>query len=932
MASPILSTKLFIPATRPELVPRQHLIKNLNDGLYRKLTLISAPAGFGKTTLVIEWLHSRVSDASPDHIAWLSLDEADNESTRFLMYFIAALNQTGGDGNLGTGVIAMLQSPQPPPIEAVLTLLINEIAVLPDKIIFILDDYHSIHAQPIHDALSFVLENQPQNLHMVITTREDPLLPLSRLRTRSQLTELRAADLRFDLDEATKFLNEVMGLKLSAKDVAALEKRTEGWIAGLQLAAISLQGQTDSSSMIQSFTGSNRLVLDYLVEEVLNQQSQKLRDFLLQTAILDRMTGPLCDAITGQEDGQETLEMLDRANLFIISLDNDHRWYRYHHLFADFLRQSRHHIGVSKTGNDKNNWAAYHMRASQWFEEHDMQAEAFQHAVAADDFERASRLAEGDGMPLHFRGVVTPLLDWLETLPTDVLDGRPSLWVIYASVLLIAGQPTNVEQKIQAADIALEAIELDAEYRNWIGLLASTRAALSALVIFGQSSNQEEKLQAAEAALQESEMEDVSPDLVGLITPMGVNVGFDQKLIEIIIAQSRRALEYAHPNNLITRVSSTWMLGLAYQLLGDRGAACQAYAEVITKSQTLGNNPLTIAAAIGLGQVQEADGQLYQAAEGYRRALQWVNDLPMPVACEAHLGLARIHYQWNDLDTAEVHGQQSAQLSQQIDIAGRYVLSELFLARLAFAQGELTKSAEILQQAEQLVRQHNLVEYMFLIAAEKIQGFLQQGDIVAAAELAKVNSIPISQAQVFLAQYDPSNALKVLDRHLQIMDARSSQDEWVRCKALQAVTLHALGNIDEAMNLLADALVRAEPGGYIRIFVDEGAQMQHLLNEALQQGISTHFVRQLLVAFRAPPSKLPTGNAQLPEPLSQRELEVLQLMAEGMTNPEIAEQLYLTLNTVKAHSRNIYGKLDVHNRTQAITKAQLLGLLPPMSD
>ncbi|MCJ7700644.1 MAG: AAA family ATPase [Anaerolineales bacterium] len=393
MTSPILVTKLFIPATRPELVPRPHLIERLRKGLHRKLTLISAPAGFGKTTLVTELLSSLQGESQKENpienrIAWLSLDEGDNDLTRFLTYFIAALNQIEEiEATFGEESLTMLQSPQPPSAEAVLTLLINEIAAISDRIIFVLDDFHLIDIQPVYDALNFLLENTPPQMHLVIATREDPPLPLARLRARSQLTELRAADLRFNSSEAAEFLNQVMGLNLSTEDIAALETRTEGWIAGLQLAAISLQGHKDTTSLIKSFTGSHRLVLDYLIEEVLNQQPQNVQNFLLQTAILERLTGSLCDAITGQQNGRTTLEMLDRANLFIVPLDNERRWYRYHHLFAELLQQ-RSKITHPNLIND------LHSKAVIWYETNGYFPEAIHHALASDDVKTATRLIE----------------------------------------------------------------------------------------------------------------------------------------------------------------------------------------------------------------------------------------------------------------------------------------------------------------------------------------------------------------------------------------------------------------------------------------------------------------------------------------------------------------------------------------------------------
>src|SRR5713101_1401796 len=400
------------------------------------------PAGFGKTTLVSAWV------AGCDRqVAWLSLDKGDNDPTRFLTYLVAALQTIAA--NVGEGVLGMLQSPQPPPLEAILTALLNNLATIRHHFVLVLDDYHMIDAKPVDQALTFLLDHLPPHMHLVIATRENPPLPLVRLRVRDHLTELRVTDLRFTPSEATAFLNQMMGLGLSAEDIALLSRRTEGWIAGLQLAAISLQGQQDATSFIVSFTGSHHFVLDYLLEEVLQQQSERVQTFLLRTSILDRFCGSLCDAVLMDPSvsGQESLEYLEHANLFIVPLDNERRWYRYHHLFADLLRLRLHQSIASSPAEAQSQVNELHLRASLWYEDHDLEIEAFQHAVAAHDVERAARLVEGKGMPLHFRGAVTPVLHWLESLPKTALNARPSLWVMYASALTMTGILSGVEEK-----------------------------------------------------------------------------------------------------------------------------------------------------------------------------------------------------------------------------------------------------------------------------------------------------------------------------------------------------------------------------------------------------------------------------------------------------------------------------------------------------
>ncbi|MEJ2100015.1 MAG: AAA family ATPase [Desulfobacterales bacterium] len=464
----LLATKLFIPPTRPELVLRQRLIEQLNAGLYlnqgfgRKLTLISAPAGYGKTTLVSEWVDQMRLDGANDkqdlpRIAWFSLDEGDSDPARFLTYFIAALNQ--GEAPLGEDALGMLQSPQPLRTEAILTSLINEIVAASDSILLVLDDYHSIDSSQIDEALTFLLERLPPSMHLALATRQDPLLPLSRLRARGQLIELRAADLRFTPFEAAEFLNQTMGLNLSTEDIAALETRTEGWIAGLQLAAISLQGRTDTSKLIQSFTGSHRLVLDYLIEDVLYQQSQKVQNFLLQTAILDRLSGSLCDALTGQNNSQAILETLERANLFVVPLDNERRWYRYHHLFADVLK-------ARLRAQQPNQVPSLHQRASEWYEQKDQPSDAIRHALAAQDFERAASLAELAWPAWRESFYALTWLGWVKSLPEEVVRARPVLNLAYAMAFLNAGKLEEAEIKLKDVERWQEAIVGSGEYKR----------------------------------------------------------------------------------------------------------------------------------------------------------------------------------------------------------------------------------------------------------------------------------------------------------------------------------------------------------------------------------------------------------------------------------------------------------------------------------
>ncbi|MCB8947870.1 MAG: LuxR family transcriptional regulator [Ardenticatenaceae bacterium] len=748
MSTAVLTTKLHLPPPPPNAVVRQRLLAQLNSGLAaRKLTLVSAPAGFGKSTLLSSWLHQ-----APFAIAWLSLDEDDNDPARFLLYLIAAL-QTAVP-HFGQHLMPILQTPQPPPSQAVLTPLLNELTQLPEPIVLVLDDYHLIEAPPVDEALTFLLKHLPPPLHLVMATREDPNLPLARLRARGQLSELRAADLRFTPAEASQFINQSMGLTLSDSQITALAARTEGWATGLQLAAIALQSPlaqqapTDTDQFIAAFTGSHRFVLDYLVEEVLSQLPAETEQFLLQTAVLERLCGPLCDALLDDvppgSSGQR-LHQLEQANLFLIPLDGERYWYRYHHLFAELLRQRLHqNAGVTMT--------ALHRRATDWYEANGLEIDAFHHAAAAGDIERAARLLEGGGMPLLFRGAVTPALNWLRRLPTAVLDQHPVLWVIYASALLFVGQITDAAQKVDAA----------------------------------------------EAALSHAEPNDTSRDLIGHVASIQATLAVSQHNAAAIIAHSERALAHLNPDNLPVRTATIWTLGVAHRLQGNLTAASQAFNQAIAASQQIGHFIIHIMATIGLAQVQQAEKKLTLAAETYHRALAIIGDALLPIAGEAHLGLAQICYEQNDLAAAEGYINQAIPLARQIIATDRYAVCQMVAARIKLAAGDAQSAAAALAAAEQFI-QDNGFNYL-LPEITAVKTLLQQQDAPATAK-------------------------------------------------------------------------------------------------------------------------------PLEDPLSPRELEVLQLIAEGLSNQEIGEKLFLSLNTVKGHNRRIFAKLQVQRRTEAMALARELGLL-----
>ncbi len=883
MAAPILATKLFIPPPRPGVVPRPRLVERLNECLARgcRLTLISAPAGFGKTTLVSEWIANCMMP-----VAWLSLDERDYDPARFITYLVKALQTI--QAGIGEALLPALQSPEPLQIETILTTLLNEISTIPGNFLLVLDDYHSIDSQPVDQSLAFLIEHQPSQMHLLIATREDPGLPLARMRARGQCTELRAADLRFTPAEAAEFLNRVMGLDLSEADIAALEARTEGWIAGLQMAALSIQSNKDTTGFIQSFTGSHRFVMDYLLEEVLHQQPESIQAFLLRTSVLERLCGPLCDAVLLDPSipGQTTLEYLERANLFIVPQDNERRWYRYHHLFGDLLRKR---LGQTLT---TSGIAELHIHASEWYENNDLMLEAFRHAAAANDIERAVRLMESKEMPVHLRGTASAILSWLESLPKTLLDARPALWWKQAAMLLIIGQPEGVEEKLQA----IEAV------------LAST-------------------------GLPGAEMNESSRDLIGKIAAARANVAQTHAQIETTLVQARRALEYLHPNDLNNRSMAIRSMGYAYFIQDDLAAAGRAYAEAYSLGLASGDIINILLASIRLGQIQETRNQLHLAAETYRRVLQRIDDYSPPNAPLAYIGLARICYERNDLDAAGQYGEKSLQLARQYDqVIDRLILSELFLAQLKLARRDAIGAALILSQTEQTARQKNHTLRLPDIAYAQAMIHLHQGNVDEAAQLTRQYKLPFMQTRVLIAQGDPSAALAALEPLREQAEARGLADRVLRVMAVQSIALYANGEKEKAAERLDEVMAQAESEGFIRLFLDEGDAMAELLSAAAAQSIRPDYVSKLLAALesekrdRDDKPDLPP-HQPLIESLSQRELKILQLIAQGLSNREIGERLFLALDTIKGHNRKIFDKLEVQSRTEAIARARELGLL-----
>jgi LuxR family transcriptional regulator, maltose regulon positive regulatory protein len=889
---PLLTTKLFIPPRRPRgsVVDRSRLIDRLNVSVDRRLTLLSAPAGFGKTTLLTEWIPH-----SPYCVAWLSLDGDDNDPARFWSYVVAALQMLHSD--LGNSALISLEAPRSPPIEAVLTSLLNDVAAFPNRFALVLDDYHVIDDPAIHAALTFLLDHAPPQMQLIISTRSDPPLPLARWRARQQLIELRAADLRFSATEAATFLNQVMGLKLSGEEIKALEAHTEGWIAGLQLAALSMQGRDDVGSFIRSFTGSHAYIIDYLAEEVVQRQTAEVQTFLFKTSILDRMCGSLCDAIADRSDSQQLLEQLGHANLFITPLDDRSEWFRYHHLFADMLqaRLRRDHPNIVPE---------LHRRASRWYERQRLTPEAINHSIKAADYEQAAALIEQAAPVWLDAGTINILHGWLDSLPEAVVRGRPHLNLTRALVQVYVGDVAGFEARLRETEQAVRA--------------ANT--------------------------LPVSEKH----DLLGEIAALQARAAFNRNEL-IDIDQLRASLASVTEDNFRVRALLVLAIGYAERLNGNLVEAANFYRQAATLTQRQGDETQTINILGFLAELQEMQGRLHEAASTYQQALQLATSSDGQlrlVAGTACIALGKLLREWNDLELAEHYLRQGLEIGQHSGVKGIEFHSALALSMVLQAQGRSRAADEMIQCAVEFAQQLGLRPMMVRAATVDAQLQLMRGHWLAAAHWAQANSIGVADdlsealevehctlARLMIAQHQPDDALSLLNRLLAAAQQAGRLRAVIEILALQALTHYACGDSTEALTTLGHALTLAEPEGYIRTFVDEGEPMRLLIANCRVQleqhdGHLKSYVDKLLAAFpiarsvsRAPQ----IGN--LIEPLNDHELEVLRLTAEGLSNREIADRLSIVVGTVKWYLNHIYTKLDVHNRTQAVARARELDLL-----
>lgn len=967
MANYLVQTKLFIPPLRPSLVSRSRLMQKLNLALGRKLTLISAPAGFGKTTLVSAWI---AGCRCP--VAWLSLDEGDREPARFLAYFVAALQTI--TPTVGNSTLALLEPPQPSPIESILALLVNEITAIPDDFVLVLDDYHMLDSEPIDQALAFLLDHLPPQMHLIITTREDPNLPLPRYRVRNQLTEVRANDLRFTATEVAAFLNQAMDLPLSADQIMALETRTEGWVAGLQLATLALQGSLSPEqnvetfkktvgNFIRAFTGSHHFVLEYLVQEVLQQQSNAVRTFLLYTSILDKLSGSLCDAVTKSDvanlalsnnnannnvhkDGKRMLDMLERGNLFVIPLDQERQWFRYHHLFADALR-------ARLIEEQPEQVARLHQRASAWYEENGLRADAVHHALAAKDFEQAANLIELSWRAMDRNYQNATSLGWLKALPDALLRVRPILNTAYAWALLAEGELDAAEQRLRDAE-------------RWLNPIANALVARA-------------ELEGEMVIVDQAEFEKLPATIASARTYIAQTLGD----MPAVVKYANLTLALLPEDELFERTIPTTLLGLAHWANGDLEAAYHAFADVMNRMQMAGNAPYAIGAGFVAAFVKMTQGYLCQAGHLCQQSLQLATEIGEPMSrgvADLYVIQTELQREVGDLDAASDCLAAHTELGAHAMLPGNEHLWYTAMARLKESQGDIDSAHLMLDEAERLQKPDPIPDVR-PVAAQRARLWAMQGRLTEAINWVRQRGLSVDGeldymhefeqivfARVLITHYQRDHeeavildAIRLLERLRQPAEASQRIRSVIEISLLQVLAHQAQGDINSALTALARALRFAEPDGFIQIFVDEevpirqllarlstnapflespgardGSRMQAYINQLLaawenrhQKPKEPHLAGVPLVPDPSPSTQPLAESLTAPQndPLSPRELEVLQLIAQGLSNREISERLFLALSTVKGHNRIIFDKLQVQSRTEAVVRGRILGLV-----
>jgi LuxR family transcriptional regulator, maltose regulon positive regulatory protein len=903
----LLATKLHVPGPRPGFVPRPRLAARLEEGLAHGLVLVCAPAGSGKTVLLADWARG-----AGRPVAWLSLDTSDSDPARFWRHVVFALDQ------VRPGLAGRLGPPPPRSPEGLVAALINELAADPgpDEVLLVLDDYHLVDSGPVHESVATLLENPPSGLHVVVSSRADPPLPLARLRARGQLAELRAADLRFTGEEAAALLGETAGAGLTGPAVTALVARTEGWAAGLQLAGLSLRGQEDVAGFVAAFSGSHRFVLDYLADEVLDGQPEPVRAFLLETSVLERLSGELCDAVTGRSGGQAMLADIERAGLFVVPLDEVRGWWRYHHLFADLLRAR---LEAEQPGRA----VALHRAAAAWHEEHGLADDAVRHALAAGDLEWAARLVERHVEELLGRSEGVTLRRWLAALPAESVRGRPRLCLAQAYGAAMAFQLKALEGLLEDAERAYAA-RGDEPYERSLG----------------------------------------PPQGDSVLANVPAGIAFLRALLARLRGQAARAADYNRQalaclgrDDWLLRSFVAWNQAVADWLAGRLGPAEHGLAEVLAERQAPGESFagfLPMRVCYDLGQVQLARGDLDAALATYRQPLEAAGETSQAALTgPAHVGLAQVLYERDELDAALDHATRGVILSRQLAFALPLAVGLAVVARIRQARGEAAGARAAMGEAGQAGLSPQVITLLNPVPAQRAQLLLAQGDINAAAQWATAAGLSaadepdypqepayLALARVLLADNDPGAALALLHRLLGAAAGQGRTGSVIEIQALRALALAAGGDQPAAVAALTEALTLACPQGYVRVFADEGAPMRALLGQLpgarpgqhtaprIDPGYLAALLRACGQADAVAARRSAAAQPGLAEPLTDRELDVLRLVAAGKSNQRIAHDLVVALDTVKTHVTHILRKLGAANRTEAAGRARQLGLIP----